>query len=94
MAKSIGATFMTVEGKDGSYPMSYSLTNLALDFGAPPPSSTHLMWSHLPSYRDIIARLPPDLYSPRLAELLWIQQQCFERSIMAIAEYHGMKTQP
>jgi hypothetical protein len=28
--------------------------------------------------------------SSRLDELLWIQEQCFERSINAIAQYHGM----
>ena len=43
------------------------------------------------SKRAIFRRLPSDFRSKRLAELLWIQEGCFERSIRAIAEYHGMQ---
>ena len=33
----------------------------------------------------------PDLRSHRLAELLYLQEQCFDRSILTIARYYEMK---
>ncbi len=51
-------------------------------------------WTATPISREemvIESRLPEDFRSPRLADLLYRQERCFERSILAIAQYHEMR---